>query len=50
LLRMELFEPVSENPVFSFDFPHAVPGALVLTGSDNNGNRMTGQIENGVRP
>jgi sulfur-oxidizing protein SoxY len=50
LLRMELFEPVSENPVFSFDFPHTVPGALVLTGSDNNGNRMTGQIENGVRP
>ena len=50
LLRLELFEPVSENPVFSFDFPHPVPGALVLTGSDNNGNRMTGQIENGVRP
>ena len=50
LLRLELFEPVSENPVLSFDFPHAVPGALVLTGSDNNGNRLAGQIENGVRP
>ena len=50
LLRLELFEPVSENPVLSFDFPRAVPGALVLTGSDNNGNRLAGQIENGVRP
>lgn len=45
LLRLELFEPVSENPVFSFDFPQRVPGSLVLTGTDNNGNRVSAQIE-----
>lgn len=45
LLRMELFEPVSENPVFSFDFAQAVAGPLVLTGTDNNGNRVAAQIE-----
>ena len=50
LLRLELFEPVSENPVLSFDFPHALPGALLLTGSDNNGNRLAARIENGARP
>jgi sulfur-oxidizing protein SoxY len=42
---MELFEPVSENPVFSFDFAQAVAGPLVLTGTDNNGNRVAAQIE-----
>lgn len=50
LLRLELFEPVSENPVLSFDFPQAVTGALVLSGTDNNGNRLAARIENGVRP
>jgi sulfur-oxidizing protein SoxY len=45
LLRMELFEPVSENPVFSFDFSQRVPGPLVLSGTDNNGNRVSAQIE-----
>lgn len=45
LLRLELFEPVSENPVFSFDFPQRVPGTLVLSGIDNNGNRVAAQIE-----
>lgn len=45
LLRMELFEPVSENPVFSFDFAERVEGPLVLSGTDNNGNRVAAQIE-----
>jgi sulfur-oxidizing protein SoxY len=45
LLRLALFEPVSENPVFSFDFAQAVEGPLVLTGTDNNGNRVAAQIE-----
>ncbi|MEY4882686.1 MAG: hypothetical protein RIS34_540 [Pseudomonadota bacterium] len=45
LLRMELFEPVSENPVFSFDFGQRVAGPLVLSGTDNNGNRVAAQIE-----
>lgn len=44
LLRLATFEPVSENPVFSFDFPGRV-GPLQLTGSDNNGNRIQARIE-----
>jgi sulfur-oxidizing protein SoxY len=40
LARLLTYEPVSENPVFSFDFA-AVPRApLSITGSDNNGNRI----------
>jgi sulfur-oxidizing protein SoxY len=45
LLRMELFEPISENPVFSFDFKQRVDGPLVLSGTDNNGNRVAAKIE-----
>jgi sulfur-oxidizing protein SoxY len=45
LLRVHCFEPVSENPVFSFDFPSRVDGPLRLIGSDNNGNRIDGRIE-----
>lgn len=45
LLRMWLFEPVSENPIFSFDFPQRVPGPLRLSGTDNNGNRVSANME-----
>jgi sulfur-oxidizing protein SoxY len=45
LLRLNTFEPVSENPVFSFDFPVRPSGALRLTGTDNNGNRIDSRIE-----
>ena len=45
LLRLSTFEPVSENPVFSFDFAGKVDGALRLVGSDNNGNRIDAPIE-----
>lgn len=45
LLRLHSFEPVSENPVFSFDFERPPPGPLQLLGSDNNGNRLAGAIE-----
>ncbi len=45
LLRLSTFEPVSENPVFSFDFPGRVAGGLRLTGTDNNGNRIDSRIE-----
>ena len=45
LMRLNSFEPVSENPVFSFDFPDAPKGSLRLVGSDNNGNRIAGAIE-----
>ena len=40
LARLLTYEPISENPVFSFDFPGALRGPLQITGSDNNGNRI----------
>ena len=45
LLRLNAFEPVSENPVFSFDFADPPPGRLRLLGTDNNGNRIDSVIE-----
>ncbi|NWG74685.1 MAG: quinoprotein dehydrogenase-associated SoxYZ-like carrier, partial [Rubrivivax sp.] len=45
LLRLNTYEPVSENPVFSFDFPQRPAGALRLVGVDNNGNRVEARIE-----
>ena len=45
LLRLNSFEPVSENPVFSFDFSEAPEGPLKLLGSDNNGNRIARVVE-----
>lgn len=39
-LRLDLFEPVSENPVLSFDLPALPQGALRVSGRDNNGNRI----------
>ena len=45
LLRIQTFEPVSENPVFSFDFAKAPPGPLRIVGVDNNGNRIDSSVE-----
>jgi sulfur-oxidizing protein SoxY len=45
LLRLQTFEPVSENPVFSFDFPVKPAGALRIVGTDNNGNRIDAKLE-----
>lgn len=46
LLRLNAFEPVSENPVFSFDFAdRSHTGALRVVGSDNNGNRIESRLE-----
>ena len=44
LLRIQTFEPVSENPVFSFDFAKAPPGPLRIVGVDNNGNRIDSRV------
>ena len=44
LARLASFEPVSENPVFSFDFAEAPRGPLAIVGSDNNGNRIKLQV------
>lgn len=45
LLRLATYEPVSENPVFSFDFKGGRPGPFTVTGTDNNGNRISSRIE-----
>jgi len=45
LMRIEAFEPVSENPVFTVDLPgEFAEGYLRVSGSDNNGNRIDGRI------
>ena len=44
LMRLNTYEPVSENPIFSFDFAQPPPGPLQLVGSDNNGNRIGGAL------
>ena len=40
LWALHPFEPVAENPIFSFDFYALPAGWLELTGVDNNGNRL----------
>ena len=45
LARLQTYEPVSENPVFSFDFAQAPTGGVRVVGSDNNGNRIASQVE-----
>jgi sulfur-oxidizing protein SoxY len=45
LLRLQTYEPVSENPVFSFDFGTLPTGPLRIVGSDNNGNRIDSQVD-----
>jgi sulfur-oxidizing protein SoxY len=45
LLAMRAFEPVSENPVFSFDFASPPKGGVQIVGSDNNGNRFAAKVQ-----
>lgn len=44
LLRLATWEPISENPVFSFDFNSRPHGPFRVTGTDNNGNRVEGAL------
>ncbi len=44
LARLQTFEPVSEDPVFSFDFAQPPEGGVRLVGGDNNGNRIAGRV------
>lgn len=44
LARLLAFEPVSENPVFSFDFPSPPAGGVQVVGTDNNGNRIASRV------
>ena len=43
-LRIELHEPVSENPLLTFEFEQRPPGPLMLLGRDNNGNRIEQEV------
>jgi sulfur-oxidizing protein SoxY len=44
-MRIHTYEPVSENPVFSFDLGVKPQGGLMLTGRDNNGNKIQAMVE-----
>lgn len=44
-MHINTYEPVSENPVFSFDLGVKPKGRLVLSGRDNNGNKIQAQLE-----
>jgi sulfur-oxidizing protein SoxY len=44
LALLKAYPPVSENPVFSFDFAAPPAGGVVVVGSDNNGNRITSRV------
>lgn len=43
-LRIELHEPVSENPLLTFEFKQRPP-PLILSGRDNNGNRIEQELK-----
>ena len=44
LAKLYPFEPVSENPLFSFDFDKKPVGPISLVGRDNNGNRINAKV------
>lgn len=49
MARIELHEPVNEDPSFSLYFePGALPPALMVRGRDNNGNRFEGVLTGGT--
>lgn len=44
LALLKAFPPVSENPVFSFDFAEPPQGGVTVVGVDNNGNRISSRL------
>jgi sulfur-oxidizing protein SoxY len=42
--RLALHEPVSENPLITFELPRQSPPAFRLQGRDNNGNRIDAEV------
>lgn len=44
LLRIDLFEPVSENPLLTFDLSSPPPAVLQVTGRDTSGVRIEAQV------
>lgn len=48
MARIELHEPVNEDPAFTLYFePGTLPGLVHVSGRDNNGNRMKGVLSQG---
>ena len=45
LAQLATFEPVSDNPVFSFDFASPPAGGVHVVGTDNNGNRIASRFQ-----
>ncbi len=47
LMRIQSFEPVSENPLFTFDLPDSLKDVsrIKVRGRDNNGNRIDAWVE-----
>lgn len=45
LARLQGFEPLAENPVFSFDFAEPPRGGVHIVGTDNNGNRIRSRVQ-----
>jgi len=44
MLELALYEPVAENPIFSFDLDGPVGRGISVAGVDNNGNRIRAQV------
>ncbi len=42
--RVALHEPVSENPLLTFELPARARGVMLLRGRDNNGNRIEAEV------
>jgi len=45
LLRIQGFEPIAENPVFTVDLPAPRRGGYRVSGHDNNGNAIAATVE-----
>lgn len=45
LAKIYPYEPISENPLFSFDFYTPPKGQMKLVGHDNNGNEINAQVQ-----
>lgn len=43
--RLAMHEPVSENPLITFELPLEGPQAFRLQGQDNNGNRIDAEVK-----
>jgi sulfur-oxidizing protein SoxY len=44
LMRIQPFEPVSENPVFTIEFDGKLLKGLIIRGVDNNGNKVNSKV------